>query len=133
MIVAVSDALPRVEVDAALLERAVANIVDNAMRHSTDERPVRIEAGTVAGRVDLRIVDRGAGIPVSQRSRVFEPFQRLGDSDTNTGVGLGLAVSKGFVDAVGGELSLEDTPGGGVTMVIGLPIANDVLAKERAS
>ena len=74
-----------------------------------------------------------AGFPLSQRERVFQPFQRLGDTASDTGVGLGLAVARGFVDAVGGELTVEDTPGGGVTMVIGLPLAIEVTTEERAS
>lgn len=121
--VAVPETLPRVDVDPSLLERAVANIVDNALAHSPADQPVRIEAGEVAGRVDLRVVDRGTGIPVSQRDRLFQPFQRLGDTNNSTGVGLGLAVAKGFVEAVDGELLLEDTPGGGITMVISLGIS----------
>ena len=123
MIVDVSDALPRVEVDVALVERAVANIVDNALRHSGPERPVRIEAGAIGGRVDLRIIDRGAGISLAQRDRLFQPFQRLGDTDSTTGIGLGLAVSKGFIEAVHGDILVEDTPGGGITMVLSLPVA----------
>jgi len=133
VVVDVPEDLPRVDVDPTLLERAVANVVDNALRHSGEDAPVRVEAAEVAGRVDLRIVDRGCGIPPAQRERVFQPFQRLGDTDVDTGVGLGLAVARGFVDAVGGELTLEDTPGGGVTMVISLPIATQHEAKERAS
>jgi len=116
----VPETLPRVQADPALLERAVANIISNAISHSGEGGPVRIEAGEVAGRVDLRIVDRGDGIPEDERENVFLPFQRLGDAASTTGVGLGLAVAKGFVEAMGGELSIEDTPGGGVTMVIGL-------------
>ena len=129
----VPETLPLVDVDPALLERAVANLVENALRHSGRNDPVRISAATVADRIDLRVVDRGCGIPLSQRGRVFQPFQRLGDTASNTGVGLGLAVARGFVDAVGGELTVEDTPGGGVTMVIGLPIANRLATKECAS
>ena len=75
----------------------------------------------MAGRVDIRVVDHGPGIRAADRERVFRPFQRLGDTDNRTGVGLGLAVSRGFAEAVGGELDLEDTPGGGCTMVVRLP------------
>ncbi len=133
VLVEVPDDLPRVEVDPTLLERAIANVVDNAIRHGGCQRPVRVEAGTVANRIDLRVVDRGLGIEVSQRDRVFEPFQRLGDVPNNAGVGLGLAVARGFVDALGGELTIEDTPGGGVTMVIGLPVPADVGMERCAS
>lgn len=116
----VAETLPRVVVDSGLLERAVANIVENALRFSPAGEPVRIEAGAVAGRVDLRVVDRGPGIAPEDRERMFRPFQRLGDTPNGNGVGLGLAVAKGFVEAMGGELTIEDTPGGGCTMVVGL-------------
>jgi two-component system sensor histidine kinase KdpD len=69
------------------------------------------------------VIDSGPGVPPAQRERVFEPFQRLGDHDTDTGVGLGLAVARGFVQAMGGTLELEDTPGGGLTAIITLPSA----------
>ena len=116
----VSEALPPVMADAALLERAVANVIDNAVRFAPEDQPVRITAGQVDGRVDLRVIDRGRGIPVRDRERVFQPFQRLGDSGPG-GVGLGLAVAHGFVTAMGGEMEIEDTPGGGATLVMRLP------------
>ncbi len=113
--------LPSVGTDPGLLERAVANLVDNALVHA-DGNGLRVEAGAVAGRVDLRVVDHGPGIGRDDRERVFRPFQRLGDTDNGQGVGLGLAVARGFVEAVGGDLDIEDTPGGGTTMVIRLPV-----------
>jgi two-component system, OmpR family, sensor histidine kinase KdpD len=116
----VAETLPRVHADAALLERAIANVVANAVSWSPPDQPVRVEAGAIAGRVDLRVVDRGPGIPVDQRERMFQPFQRLGDQSNGTGTGLGLAVARGFVDAMGGEITVEDTPGGGLTMVVSL-------------
>jgi two-component system sensor histidine kinase KdpD len=116
----IPETLPLVHADPALLERSVANLVDNAVSASPPERPVRIEAGAVAGRVDLRVVDRGPGIPLADRERVFQPFQRL--VDHGSGVGLGLAIARGFITAMGGELSIEDTPGGGVTMVVSLSV-----------
>lgn len=118
--VEVPETLPQVSADPALLERVIANLVDNALRFSPEDEPVRVEAGAVAGRVDLRVVDRGPGVGAGERGRVFEPFQRLGDSPKGTGVGLGLAVAKGFVEAMSCELSLEDTPGGGVTVVVSM-------------
>ncbi len=114
--------LPRIHTDPVLLERAVANLVDNALIHGGSQR-VRIEAGPVAGRVDIRVIDRGPGIRPEDRDRVFRPFHRLGDSENRNGVGLGLAVARGFVEAVGGQLDVEDTPGGGATMVARLPAA----------
>ncbi|MBV8983951.1 MAG: sensor histidine kinase KdpD, partial [Acidimicrobiia bacterium] len=119
----VPETLPLVHVDPALLERAVANLVENALRHAPAGRPVRVNAGQVGERVDLRVIDTGPGIPPEERERVFRPFQRLGDNPNGSGVGLGLAVAKGFVEALGGELSVEDTPGGGTTMVVTLPVA----------
>ena len=118
----VPDSLPTVEADPALLERAVANVVDNAVSWSPSGRQVRVEAGEVGDRVDLRVIDQGPGIPMSERDRVFQPFQRLGDRGrvTPNGVGLGLAVARGFVEAMGGEILVEDTPGGGTTMVLSL-------------
>ena len=114
----VPETLPRVDVDAALLERAIANIAANARTHTPSDVPIRILGSTVNGRVELRVVDRGPGIPADAREKVFEPFQRLGDRPSGDGVGLGLAVARGFVEAMGGEIGIEDTPGGGLTMVL---------------
>jgi two-component system sensor histidine kinase KdpD len=121
----VPETLPLVQVDPALLERAVANLVENAIRHAPAGNPVRVIAGQVGDRVDLRVVDTGPGIPRDEWDRVFRPFQRLGDKPNGAGVGLGLAVAKGFVEAVGGELTVEDTPGGGTTMVVSLPLSGE--------
>jgi two-component system sensor histidine kinase KdpD len=120
----VPETLPPVAADPALLERVVANLVENAVAHSPDGSPVRVEAGEVGGRVLIRVIDRGRGIALSERDRVFQPFQRLDDSPSQgAGVGLGLAVARGFTHAMGGELAIDDTPGGGTTMVIELEVA----------
>jgi two-component system sensor histidine kinase KdpD len=121
--VAIDETLPPVEADPALLERAVANVIDNAVRWSPAGTTVRVEAGAFDGRVDLRVVDRGPGIPVARREAVFAPFQRLGDSGTDTGLGLGLAVARGFVQAMRGTMEIEDTAGGGTTVIISLVMA----------
>jgi two-component system sensor histidine kinase KdpD len=71
--------------------------------------------------VELRVIDRGPGIPQEHRDDVFVPFQRLGDTDNTTGVGLGLALSRGLTEAMGGTLEPEETPGGGLTMTLSLP------------
>jgi two-component system, OmpR family, sensor histidine kinase KdpD len=117
------ETVPPVRADPALLERALANVIDNAVRWSPPDQPVRIEAGVFDDRIDLRVVDRGPGIPVDMREQVFAPFQRLGDSAAGTGVGLGLAVARGFVQAMRGTVEIEDTPGGGATVVVSLPVA----------
>lgn len=119
----ISDTLPPVLADAALLERAVANLVANAARFSPTGTPVRVQAGVFDGHLDLRVIDRGPGIPSSQREQVFQPFQRLGDTDAGTGVGLGLAVVRGFVSAMGATIELDDTPAGGTTAIVHLRLA----------
>ena len=118
----VHESVPLVHVDAMLLERAVANVVSNAAQWSPGEQ-VDISAGVVGQRVHLRVVDHGPGIPEVMRARVLQPFQRLGDRPNGTGVGLGLAVANGFVVAMAGELRLDDTPGGGLTVTIDLPMS----------
>ncbi|MFC1411592.1 ATP-binding protein [Streptacidiphilus sp. N1-12] len=112
--------VPAVLADGPLLERVVANLVANALRHSGGT-PVLVSASALAGQVEMRVVDHGPGLPEDDRERVFLPFQRLGDTDNGSGVGLGLALSRGLAEAMGGTLTPEDTPGGGLTMVLTLP------------
>jgi two-component system sensor histidine kinase KdpD len=116
--------VPEVRADPPLLERVVANLASNAVRHAAG-RPVLITASSLGDRVELRIADRGPGLPEEDRERVFQPFQRLGDTDNENGVGLGLALARGLTEAMGGELTPEDTPGGGLTMVLALPVAEE--------
>jgi two-component system sensor histidine kinase KdpD len=120
----VPEALPTVRADPALLERVVANLVQNALTSSPVDQRVLVTAGTINDRVDLRIIDRGKGIPVAERERVFEPFHRLDDKASGPNVGLGLAVARGFVRAMDGELLLDDTPGGGTTAIVSLATAS---------
>jgi len=105
--------------DSGLLERVLANLVDNALRYA-QESPVRVTAGQVGDRVLIAVVDEGPGIPRGTEDQLFAPFQRLGDHDTSIGVGLGLSVARGFVEAMGGTISATDTPGGGLTVEIDL-------------
>ncbi|RXZ67744.1 ATP-binding protein [Agromyces albus] len=111
--------------DAVLLQRVVVNLLANAVRHSPPGERVRLAASSFQGRTELRVVDRGPGIPAERRDEVFTPFQRLGDTDNDTGLGLGLALSKGFVEGMDGTLEVDDTPGGGLTMVVTLPTAEE--------
>ena len=122
----VPESLPTVLADAALLERAVANLVSNAVAWSPPGTAVKVQAGQICGSIDLRIVDRGPGIPIDDRERIFLPFHRLGDRSNDAGVGLGLAIARGFLEAMGAKLSLDDTPGGGLTMTIRLQVADEV-------
>jgi K+-sensing histidine kinase KdpD len=138
--VGIDPQLPLIRADAAQLERAFANLLENAARHGGDH-PVAVRAravggtvGGVGGRLLVRIVDRGPGIPESERERIFEPFYRGGGSeaggarsadDDHTGSGLGLAVVRGFVEANGGRVWAESLPGQGATFVVELPLAAD--------
>ncbi|MFE3024223.1 ATP-binding protein [Nocardia tengchongensis] len=114
-----------VRADSGLLERVLANLIDNAARYSPRDSMVRVAAEQVGKRVAVTVVDTGPGVPTGLEDQLFEPFQRLGDRDTSTGVGLGLSVVRGFVDAMGGTVHAEPTPGGGLTMVIDLPGGDD--------
>jgi two-component system sensor histidine kinase KdpD len=122
-------AVPLVDADGALLQRAVVNLLSNAIRFSPAGAPPAISTSQFGDAVQLRVIDSGPGIPPDKREDVFVPFQRLGDLDNSVGVGLGLSLSKGFVEAMGGTLEAEDTPGGGLTMVIELPAAGTTAAK----
>jgi two-component system sensor histidine kinase KdpD len=121
----VDDPLPAAEADPGLLDRVIANVVENALKHA-GESPVELRGSDWAdpeGRrwVSLRVVDHGPGVAAESLTKIFEPFQRLGDVPRGDGLGLGLAVARGLVEAMGGTLSGEETPGGGLTMVIDVP------------
>ncbi|MFD4408648.1 ATP-binding protein [Streptomyces sp. NPDC058466] len=117
----IPESLPMVAVDAGLLERSVANLVENAVKYSPVDERVLVSASALADRVEVRVVDRGPGVPDEAKERIFAPFQRYGDAPRGAGVGLGLAVARGFAEAMGGTLNAEDTPGGGLTMVLTVP------------
>jgi len=117
--VEVDERLPAVLADPGLLERVVANLVDNASRHGGGA--VAVRASTYAEYVELRVVDHGKGLRKGAAESAFAPFQRLGDRDATPGIGLGLSVAKGFTEAMGGTIRAEDTPGGGLTVVVSLP------------
>jgi two-component system, OmpR family, sensor histidine kinase KdpD len=132
VIVDVPDSVPEVTVDPGILERVIGNLTSNALRYSPPGKPPLLAASTLGDRVELRVVDKGPGIPASDRDRIFVPFQRLGDTDNTTGVGLGLALSRGLTEAMGGSLDPEETPGGGLTMIISLP-ATAAAAEQQAA
>ncbi|MGW2377889.1 ATP-binding protein [Kitasatospora sp. NPDC001683] len=125
------DGAPPVLADPPLLERVLANVITNALRYNAPGAPVLVTASHHADLVEIRVIDRGPGIAPEDRDRVFLPFQRLGDTDNTTGVGLGLALSRGLAEAMGGSLEVEDTPGGGTTMLLTLPAAAEPAAAEH--
>ncbi len=126
--------MPEVDADPGMLERVIANIVENAVKYAPGSDVVLAGAAgglnqaTVAGRPagELRIIDHGTGVPAERVVEMFRPFQRLDDASPAAGVGLGLAVAKGFTEAMGGRLTAEPTPGGGLTMAISLPLSSGV-------
>ncbi len=138
--VEIAEDLPPVLGDLGLLERVVANVVDNALRHGRGAA-VEVRGSTHAGRVELRICDHGPGLPRGAAETVFAPFQRQrpterGDRQAVNGIGLGLSVAKGFLEAMGGTLSAEDTPGGGLTVVVSLAaaqVASETVVSETSA
>ena len=120
--IAVPDGMPLVRADPGLLERVLANVFSNALRHSPSSQPPALHARQAGETVLLEIIDHGPGVPDGLKERIFEPFQRL--DDRHSGVGLGLAVAKGFAEAMGGTISAADTPGGGLTIRVALPVAH---------
>ncbi|HEX4790967.1 MAG TPA: ATP-binding protein, partial [Actinospica sp.] len=114
---------PQILADGPLLERVVANLLANAIKHTGSAVSVTVAA--LPARVQIRVADHGPGIPAAARELVFRPFQRLGDRDNSAGVGLGLALARGLTESMGGTLTPEQTPGGGLTMVLTLPAAPD--------
>jgi two-component system sensor histidine kinase KdpD len=119
---AIDEGLPPLSADGAQLERAFANLLENAVRHG-DGKPVLVRSRQIGPRVVLRVVDQGPGIPESDRKHIFEPFYSTGPADSG-GVGLGLAIAKGFIEANGGEITVESVPGQGSTFVVAFPVGD---------
>ena len=113
--------LPLIRADAAQLERVFSNLIENAIKHSPPDEPVRISAGVGGGRVTVRVIDHGRGIPPQIRSRVFEPFFR-GRGEKGAGSGLGLAISRGFVEANGGQIVLQSHRDSGTSFAVSFPL-----------
>jgi two-component system sensor histidine kinase KdpD len=121
--IVVPEGVPLVRADPGLLERVLANIFSNALRHSPPNQPPVLRARPHGETVLLEVVDHGAGVPDDElKQQIFEPFQRF--DDRNAGVGLGLAVAKGFAEAMGGSIIAVDTPGGGLTIRVTMPVAH---------
>ncbi len=127
----VPDDLPLVHADEGLLERALANVLENAIRYSPPGTPVSVSAAAMGRQAVVRVADRGRGVPDEQKGDIFRAFQRLGDAPSGQGIGLGLAVARGFAEACGGTLEAEDTPGGGLTLVLTLPLAEEAPTAAR--
>ena len=119
--------------DPVLLQRVLVNLLSNAHRYTPTGVPVHVSTSTFGDRLEIRIVDRGPGVPPEKKDDIFVPFQRLGDTDNSSGLGLGLALSRGFIEAMHGTLTSEDTPGGGLTMVISLRTASEPDAAARVA
>jgi two-component system sensor histidine kinase KdpD len=114
--------LPAIVADPVLLDRVLVNLLSNALRYTPAGERVAVSASAFHDTVQIRVIDKGPGIPADRREDVFVPFQRLGDTDNLSGLGLGLALSKGFVEGMSGTLETEETPCGGLTMVVTLPV-----------
>ncbi len=121
VMLAVPPGLPHVMADPPLMERVIANVTANALRYSPAGSPPLLTASARGNRVELRVVDRGPGIPEADRDRAFLPFQRLGETSSAIGVGLGLTLSRGLTEAMRGTMKPEETQGGGLTMAISIP------------
>jgi two-component system sensor histidine kinase KdpD len=115
--------LPSVVGDAGLLDRVLANVLENALRHTPGRQEVVVRGAATGDAVHIRVVDRGDGVPDNANELIFVPFQRYGDIPRGKGVGLGLAVARGLMEAMGGRATVEDTPGGGLTIDLELPRA----------
>ena len=121
--VAIDPDLPEVSADPGLLQRVIVNLLANADRYSPAGTRLRVESRVTGDTVELRVVDHGPGVSPDRHQEMFAPFQRMGDTDNTTGLGLGLALSRGFTEGMGGTLRPADTPGGGLTMIVELPVA----------
>jgi two-component system sensor histidine kinase KdpD len=129
----VPDGLPLVRTDPGLLERVLANLFANALAYSPPGRPPALYAEQDGDTVVLAVMDHGPGVPDNQKPRMFEPFERLSARNTGTGVGLGLAVVKGFTDTMGGSVAAADTSGGGLTIRVTLPVASQPARRAAAA
>jgi two-component system sensor histidine kinase KdpD len=126
VVVDLPEDLPPIVGDAALVMRVLVNLVGNALRHGCSAAaPPMVTAHAAGDRVELLVVDHGSGVPEADQERIFRPFQRLGDTDNAAGLGIGLALSRGLVEAMDGTITPTSTQSGGLTMVVSLPAAQE--------
>lgn len=137
MNIEIPDDLPLLAADPGLIERALANLVANAVRYSPPGLPPTLAASASASAskrcVVIEVIDHGPGVPAEKYNQILQPFQQLGDQRSASGVGLGLAVAKGLVEVMGGRLSAAATPGGGLTMRIELPISTEISTSNQSA
>ena len=131
VVVQAEPALPPAIADPGLLDRILANLIENALHYSPADTPVAIEAAPADGNVAVRVIDHGPGVPPLQRETLFTPFQRLGDVPAGTGLGLGLAAARGLAETMDATLVATDTPGGGLTMTLTLRAAGSQPQVDR--
>jgi two-component system sensor histidine kinase KdpD len=124
IVVRTDSVLPPVIADPGLLDRILANLLENALHYAPNDTAVAVEAAPACGGVAVRIVDHGPGVPTAQHEKLFTPFQRLGDVPAGTGLGLGLAAARGLAQTMNATLAATDTPGGGLTMTLTMPAAD---------
>jgi two-component system, OmpR family, sensor histidine kinase KdpD len=123
---AIAPDLPLIRADAGQLRRAIANLIENALRYG-DHEPVSVRARVSGGRILMRVVDQGPGIPLAEQERIFAPFYR-GPGAAGQGSGLGLAIVRGLLEANGGHVRVESLPGQGTSFVVDLPLPTPVEA-----
>ncbi|ROS53692.1 DUF4118 domain-containing protein [Frigoribacterium sp. PhB118] len=128
----IGEDVPQADADPVLLQRVLVNLLDNALKYAPGGTPVRLSSSTFGDAVEIRVADQGPGISPERLDLVFVPFQRLGDTDNTAGLGLGLAISKGFTEGMGGTLRAEETPGGGLSMVVSLPVAHQTTGTDHS-
>lgn len=125
------NSLPAINADPILLERVLVNVMENSLRFSPQDQPIEIEAASVDDYVVIKVIDHGPGIALKNRGKMFVPFQRLGDRDNTTGVGLGLAIVKGFTELMNGLVKVDETPAGGLTMILSFEVVKDDAREMR--
>jgi two-component system sensor histidine kinase KdpD len=131
--VALAPGLPLVRLDAVMIERVLANLLENAAKYTAAGTPLEIAAVATGGSITVSVSDRGAGIPPGQEERIFEKFQRLADESAQSGAGLGLAICRAIVEAHGGHIAARNRPGGGAVFSFSLPLSPPPLVEAESA